>query len=97
MTSVILLLILLGGFVLLCVAILVRRFGVRRKRAQERDPEAGRTRCRCGYPLDELHTIRCPECGRVQGFDATAEELGLTDEQLQRAKSRRDERAQDAG
>jgi len=35
---------------------------------------------------------RCPECGRVFGFDVTADELGLTNEQLQRAQAKRIQR-----
>lgn len=40
--------------------------------------------CVCGYPLIELDRPRCPECGRVASFNATAEELGLSDEELQK-------------
>jgi hypothetical protein len=43
--------------------------------------------CRCGYPLEKLSVPRCPECGRVIGFDATPEELGLNDEHLNRAQA----------
>jgi hypothetical protein len=78
--------------VVLCGVIVARRVRRHRRITKVPDPELQRTRCRCGYPLDQLDTIRCPECGRVVGFDATAEELGLTEEQLRLAKSRRDER-----
>src|SRR6266545_2730431 len=50
--------------------------------------------CRCGYPLKDLDVARCPECGRVVGFDVTSEELGLTIEQLQRAQAARRARDQ---
>ena len=63
---------------------------VRRRRAWQRPP--GPVRCRCGYLMEQLDTVRCPECGRVSGFDATAEELELTDEQLRLAKAKRDAR-----
>lgn len=43
--------------------------------------------CPCGYPLKNLQAARCPECGRVAHFDVTAEELGLTTEQLERAQA----------
>jgi hypothetical protein len=46
-------------------------------------------RCKCGYALEQLSIARCPECGRVIGFDATAEQLGLTKEELQRAQAAR--------
>jgi hypothetical protein len=46
-------------------------------------------RCKCGYPLDHLAVARCPECGRVVHFDATPEQLGLTDEHLRRAQAAR--------
>ena len=49
-------------------------------------------RCVCGYEMDQLDTIRCPECGRVQGFEVTAEELELTPEQLRLAKEKRESR-----
>lgn len=49
--------------------------------------------CPCGYPLEGLDLARCPECGRVIGFNATAEDLGLTQEQLERAQRKRAERA----
>ena len=54
----------------------------------------GEATCRCGYPLGRLDRARCPECGRVTHFDATPEELGLTEEQLEqiarRQKTRRE-------
>jgi hypothetical protein len=46
-------------------------------------------RCACGYPLQQLDAARCPECGRVVGFDATPEQLGLTTEQLERVQAKR--------
>lgn len=49
-------------------------------------------RCYCGYLLEGLDMARCPECGRVRNFDATAEELGLTQEELARAQQRQQER-----
>ena len=55
-------------------------------------PAAAEEICRCGYPLKGLKAIRCPECGRVVGFDATAEELSLTQEQLERAHAVREQR-----
>jgi len=48
--------------------------------------------CVCGYSQRGLHVPRCPECGRVSGFDATPEELGLTDEQLRLAMDKRQAR-----
>lgn len=37
---------------------------------------------RCGYPLLGLELPRCPECGVMKCFDATLEELGLSEEEL---------------
>ena len=48
--------------------------------------------CRCGYALSGLHLARCPECGRVTHFDATPEELGLTEQQLEQIAQRQKER-----
>jgi hypothetical protein len=48
--------------------------------------------CICGYSQRGLDTLRCPECGRVSGFDATPEQLGLNDEQLRRALQKRQAR-----
>lgn len=46
-------------------------------------------RCKCGYTLEHLAVARCPECGRVIHFDATAEELCLSNEELERAQAAR--------
>ena len=50
-------------------------------------------RCLCGYPLEGLALARCPECGRVISFNATAEELGLDEQQLKRVIETRNRRA----
>jgi hypothetical protein len=60
------------------------------KRAAEQPVIA---RCSCGYPLEGLALARCPECGRVIGFNATAEELGLDEQQLKRVIETRNRRA----
>ena len=39
-------------------------------------------RCTCGYILVGLEIPRCPECGRMIGFDKTPAELGLSEEQM---------------
>jgi flagellar biosynthesis/type III secretory pathway M-ring protein FliF/YscJ len=79
-----------GLFGLLVLAFVVRRV-LRRleRRATER---RAIERCTCGYPLAGLALARCPECGRVIGFNATAEELGLSDEELRRASEARERR-----
>ena len=82
------------GFVLLGVVVLayvIRRLLKHWERwaAEQRLIE----RCPCGYPLQGLALARCPECGRVIGFDATAEELGLSDRELKRAIEVRKRRA----
>jgi hypothetical protein len=81
------------GLIALVVGI---RLGIRRLILGRKRP-APVERCKCGYVLENLSVARCPECGRVFGFDVTAEELGLTTEQLQRAQSARIERAKNQG
>jgi hypothetical protein len=51
-------------------------------------------RCPCGYNLRGLTILRCPKCGRVIGFNATAEELTLSKEELERAAAVREQRRQ---
>jgi hypothetical protein len=51
-------------------------------------------RCACGYAMRGWDQARCPECGRVIGFDASAKELGLTEEELKRAAERRRQRGE---
>jgi hypothetical protein len=60
--------------------------------AIERREAAAANRCSCGYELAKLDRIRCPECGKVFGFDSTAEELGLSDDELRRATEARERR-----
>jgi hypothetical protein len=76
----------LAGLIVLWIGarICVRLFSRRRQRRPV-DPD----RCKCGYTLENLLVPRCPECGRVIHFDATAEELGLTNEELERAQAAR--------
>jgi hypothetical protein len=63
------------------------------KRRERRSKERAKVaRCVCGYPLKGLTLARCPECGRVLGFDATAEELGLSEEELRRVIEIRERR-----
>jgi hypothetical protein len=54
------------------------------------------THCICGYPLKGLDLPRCPECGRVIGFDANPEQLGLSDNQLRRVQAARLKRQRDS-
>lgn len=74
---------LLGLFAFVVAVMVLRRIGriilVAGKRPA--DP-LERMKCPCGYDLSRLDRARCPECGRVRFFDATPEELGLTDDEL---------------
>jgi hypothetical protein len=70
--------------VILLIGISVR-FAFRRFLKHVAAPPDPQECCPCGYILENLSMPRCPECGRVIGFNATAEELGLTDEELLRA------------
>jgi hypothetical protein len=55
-----------------------------KRREARADAIRKRLMCLCGYDLSGLDVARCPECGRVVGFDATPELLGLTPEELAR-------------
>jgi hypothetical protein len=74
---------------LVALIALIIGVGIGIRRFRRRKPLVVVDRCKCGYLLENLSIARCPECGRVFGFDATAEELGLTSEQLQRAQAAR--------
>lgn len=64
------------------------RSAMQRRSETQRAQVAGE-QCRCGYPLKDLDLGRCPECGRVISFDATPEQLGLTQEELARIAEKR--------
>jgi len=76
----------------LFLAFIVRRYWTLRLRLKSGDHKSV-DRCPCGYQLDGLEFARCPECGRVVGFDATPEQLGLTLKELKRMQQKRQERA----
>jgi hypothetical protein len=79
----------ISAIILALVALFFLRRSVRREiRGQTESTQI----CRCGYTLANLTVPRCPECGRVVGFDATAEQLGLSREELERAQSVHDQR-----
>ena len=78
------------GAVLPLVALIVLMIGARlcvRMILGRRRGAVDPNRCKCGYTLEHLSLPRCPECGRVIHFDATPEQLGLTDQELQRAQA----------
>lgn len=83
--------ILLLLFVTLVVGFFLRRMLKRWAKRPAEQPVI--VRCSCGYQLKGLTLARCPECGRVIGFDATAEELGLDEQQLKRVIQIRNRRA----
>ena len=85
-------LLLVGAF---AIFILLARMIRRRRALAERAVPVREEACVCGYLLKGLDTLRCPECGRVIGFDVTPEELGLTDQQLKQAMARRRARGMD--
>lgn len=86
----IIVILLLAGWVLARWAIprIARRFEARAQAIRRLE------QCKCGYDLKGLDVARCPECGRVIGFDATPEELGLTREELARIQEKRRLRAE---
>lgn len=47
------------------------------------------TRCVCGYLLVNLEIPRCPECGRMIGFDKSPEELGVSEAEMRAEAERR--------
>ena len=53
--------------------------------------------CGCGYNLNGLAVPRCPECGRVVGFDKTFAELGLSEREVRDAMARRAARREPRG
>src|SRR5687767_2545953 len=83
---------LLVALLVLMVLAWVLRQVVKAVRGRRPKP-ASADRCRCGYELSNLELIRCPECGKVFGFSATPEELGLSEEELRRAAEARERRA----
>ena len=62
----------------------------RKRRSKEVEPK----RCVCGYEMTGLSLPRCPECGRLDGFDKTFEELGLTEDDMARIAMKRQAREQ---
>jgi len=79
--------IVLGTMGCIAIGVFLRSRANRKRCARETT-----RRCRCGYELAGLDVARCPECGRVSGFDVTPEALGLTDEHLRRIKAAHDAR-----
>lgn len=80
---------LLTGFLMLAVAApLVIRWFIRRYRAKRFTPGEG-WRCVCGYLLVGLEIPRCPECGRMIGFNKSPEELGVSEEEMRAEAERR--------
>jgi hypothetical protein len=70
----------------------LRRRGELKRRERTRGEIRAGLRCTCGYDLLQTDTLRCPECGNVPHFDTTPEKLGLSADELRRAKAAADER-----
>src|SRR4051812_3675033 len=69
---------LIGGAI---VCLILARYWYRRFRAKNR-PLARHQHCPCGYSLLNLEIPRCPECGRMIGFNKTPKELGISEEDM---------------
>lgn len=87
---------LVGLFVIVVAVMVLRRIGrvIVGKNTPIQDP-LERMKCPCGYDLSRLDRARCPECGRVRFFDATPEQLGLSDEELKQLTEVQQRRARE--
>ena len=85
--------VILGSILVVAAPLVLWRLLLRSARRWAKGAQTAQAgKCRCGYPLEHLSLPRCPECGRVTGFDATPEELGLTDDHLRRVRQVRQRR-----
>ena len=87
---------LIAFWLLVAATLVIVRFIRRRRLKSQVSQHTDELLCHCGYPLDQLCVLRCPECGRVAGFDASGHDLGLDETQLRRAAEKRHERQQHA-
>src|SRR4051812_16106168 len=81
-------LLLIGLVTLVAIAAVVLPPFFRWRRDIQHPREEGR-QCKCGYRLVGLVIPRCPECGRMIGFDKSPAELGVTEEQMHAEAERR--------
>ena len=78
--------------------VIVIRFAFNRFVKHVKSAPDPQDRCPCGQKLANRSTTRCLKCGRLIGFNATAEELGLSQEELKRvqaAQAKRDNHRSD--
>ncbi|MEX0887486.1 MAG: hypothetical protein WD009_13710 [Phycisphaeraceae bacterium] len=98
MANVIVSTLLVSLLAFLMLSLLVRLiWRLRRNLRSGRRADEPALACRCGYNLAGLDMPRCPECGRVIGFDKTFQELGVDEREVMRHMAeRRQQKQRDA-
>lgn len=80
--------ILVAVFVATVIVTIAINWCVRLFLAKRHTRDEGR-RCVCGYLLVGLEIPRCPECGRMIGFNKSPEELGVSEQEMRAEAERR--------
>lgn len=79
----------MAATVLLCVALPIAIHWYHRRYWPKRPFSADGRHCTCGYLLVGLEVPRCPECGRMIGFNKPPAELGVSEQEMRAAAERR--------
>jgi hypothetical protein len=80
----------IASVVVACLGALVLPLYVRWRRAKRHPPgEPPGRRCVCGYLLVGLEIPRCPECGRMIGFDKSPADIGVSEQEMRAEAERR--------